>query len=91
MRRLAREAAREAGLEDIVEIRAGDCEELPLEDSSIDVVISNGVLNLATDKGRAFGEIARVLKPAGRLQLADIVVENELSEAIRSDIDLWTG
>ena len=91
MRRLAREAAREGGLGAIVEIRAGDAEELPLEDSSIDVVISNGVLNLATDKTRAFAEIARVLSPGGRLQLADIVVEEELTEAIRADIDLWTG
>jgi SAM-dependent methyltransferase len=91
MRRLAGEAALEAGLGDTVEIREGDAEDLPLEDSTIDVVISNGVLNLATDKRKAFAEIARVLKPGGRLQLADIVVESELSEAIRSDIDLWTG
>ena len=60
-------------------------------DSSVDVVISNGVLNLTTDKQAAFSEIERVLRPGGRLLLADIVVADELSEGIRSDIDLWTG
>jgi SAM-dependent methyltransferase len=91
MRRLARDSALEAGLGDIVEIHAGDAEALPLEDSVVDIAISNGVLNLSTDKAKAFTEIVRVLKPGGRLQLADIVVESELSEAIRADIDLWTG
>jgi ubiquinone/menaquinone biosynthesis C-methylase UbiE len=74
-----------------VEIRAGDAEALPAEDASVDVVISNGVLNLAPDKDRAFAEVARVLRPGGRLYLADIVVEAALSEEIRADIDLWTG
>jgi len=86
----ARGAARAAGL-DQVEIRQGDAQALPLDDASIDVVISNGVLNLTTDKLEAFGEIWRVLKPGGRLQLGDIVVESELSEGIRRDVDLWTG
>ena len=86
----ARAAARTAGLAN-VEVRLGDALALPVDDESIDVVISNGVLNLVPDKEAAFSEIARVLKPGGRLQLADIVVENELSERIRSDIDLWTG
>ena len=61
------------------------------EVDSADVVISNGVLNLAPQKLPAFQEIFRVLRPGGRLQLADIVVGNELSEGIRKDIDLWTG
>jgi ubiquinone/menaquinone biosynthesis C-methylase UbiE len=86
----ARAAAEEGGLGD-VEVRKGDALELPLEEQSVDVVISNGVLNLVPDKSTAFGEIARVRKPGGRLLLGDIVVASELSEKIRSDIDLWTG
>ena len=86
----ARASARAAGL-DNVEVRLGDAMSLPLEDSSADVVISNGVLNLTSDKSVAFGEVFRVLKPGGRFLYADIVVANELSESIRKDIDLWTG
>jgi len=83
-----RSAAGEAGL-DNVEVREGDLHDLPVDDSSVDVVISNGVLNLAPDKARAFGEIARVLRPGGRLQLADIVVRDELDERVRRDYELW--
>jgi arsenite methyltransferase len=86
----ARASIREAGLQH-VEIREGDAESLPVDESSVDAVISNGVLNLTTDKHRAFAEIMRVLKPGGRLLLADIAVENELSEGIRNNIDLWTS
>jgi ubiquinone/menaquinone biosynthesis C-methylase UbiE len=86
----ARSAARAAGF-DNVEVRLGDAMSLPLSDSSADVVISNGVLNLASDKSIAFGEVFRVLKPGGRFLYADIVVASELSESIRKDIDLWTG
>jgi arsenite methyltransferase len=85
-----RSAARTAGLAN-VELHQGDAESLPLDDSSVDVAISNGVLNLTTDKLQAFGEILRVLRPGGRLQLADIVVGEELSEGIRNDIDLWAS
>lgn len=85
-----REAARKLGLEH-VELREGDAEALPVEDDSVDVVISNGVLNLTTDKAKAFSEILRVLKPGGRLMLGDIVVAEELSEGIRNDIDLWAA
>lgn len=74
-----------------VEVRLGDALALPVEDSSVDVVISNGVINLTPDKLKAYGEVRRVFKPGGRLQLADIIVADELSEKIRSDIDLWTG
>lgn len=91
MRRRATESAKEAGVAEIVEVRDGDAESIPLEDESVDVVISNGVLNLTTDKRRAFGEILRVLRPGGRMLLADIVVNDELSEGIRNDIDLWTA
>jgi SAM-dependent methyltransferase len=76
---------------DNVELRQGDAEALPVDDASIDVVISNGVLNLTTDKIKAFSEIHRVLKPNGRLMLADIVVTEELSEEVRNDIDLWAS
>jgi ubiquinone/menaquinone biosynthesis C-methylase UbiE len=87
----AKRAAIKAAVWEIVEIRRGTAEELPIESASIDVVISNGVLNLSSDKIRAFDEIYRVLKPAGRLYLADVVVQRELSLAARSDVDLWAA
>jgi arsenite methyltransferase len=90
MRERAAASALAFGFDGSVEVREGDAESLPLEDGVADVIISNGVLNLTT-KERAFAEIARVLRPGGRLLLADIVVESELSEAVRRDIDLWTG
>jgi arsenite methyltransferase len=90
MRRIARASAAQLGY-DHVEIREGDALDLPVDNDSVDVVISNGVINLTPNKARAFREILRVLKPGGRLQLGDIVLETELSEGIRSDIDLWTG
>ena len=86
----ARASAKTAGL-DHLEIRQGDAQALPIDAATVDVVISNGVINLTTDKVEAFSEIWRILKPGGRLQLGDIVVESELSEGIRRDVDLWTG
>ncbi|MBA3501330.1 MAG: methyltransferase domain-containing protein [Myxococcota bacterium] len=86
----ARAGAKAMGL-DQVEIRVGDALELPIESGSVDVIISNGVLNLTPDKERAYAEAFRVLKPGGRFQLADIIVATELSANIRNDIDLWTG
>jgi arsenite methyltransferase len=90
MRERARTGARQCGLTH-VDVLEGDATTLPLEDASVDVVLSNGVLNLVPEKERAFAEIARVLRPGGRLQIADIVTGVELSEAIRRDIELWTG
>lgn len=72
-----------------VTLMAGDAEDIPLPDASVDVVTSNGVLNLVPDKSSAFAEIFRVLKPGGRVQLADIVVNQELSEKSRMDPQLW--
>jgi SAM-dependent methyltransferase len=86
----ARAAAAEAGLVN-VEFREGFMEDLPVEDAWADVVISNGVLNLTPDKPRALAEMARVLKPGGRLQIADILVEKEVSASSKRRIDLWTG
>ncbi len=66
-------------------------ESLPLEDESVDVVISNGVIDLIPDKDAVFAEIDRVLRPGGRLQLADVFIRHEVSEDARKRIDLWTG
>jgi len=83
-------AAGDAGL-DNVEFRLGYGEELPADDGWADVVISNGVLNLMPDKIGALGEMRRVLKPGGRLQIADILVQKPVSEDAKKRIDLWTG
>ena len=90
MREQAATAAAQAGLAQI-ELRAGDAQALPVDDGVADVVISNGVINLTTDKTEAFSEIYRVLRPGGRLQLADIVVGSELPQSVRDDIDLWAA
>ena len=74
-----------------VEIRDGDATNLAVESGSVDVVISNGVLNLVPDKHRAIAEIARILKPGGRVQIADIAIEEVLPDDALRDIDLWTG
>ena len=86
----ARQSAQATGLAQ-VEVRKGDATALPVTDASIDVVSSNGVLNLVPEKERAFAEILRVLKPGGRLHLADIALDVELPEDARRNIDLWTG
>ena len=78
------------GLEN-VEFRMGYAEELPVEDSWADAVISNGVINLCPDKPRVFNEIFRVLKPGGRLMLADIVTYKPVPEGAKENIDLWTA
>jgi arsenite methyltransferase len=86
----ARAAARALGLTH-VEVRLGDALDLPVDSTSVNAVISNGVLNLTPDKERAFGEVVRVLAPGGEFLYADIIVANELSESIRPNIDLWTA
>jgi arsenite methyltransferase len=86
----ARESAAEMGLAN-VELHESLIESLPIEDASVDVVISNGVIDLVPDKTAVFAEIDRVLRPGGRLQLADVVVHKEVSEDARKRIDLWTG
>jgi SAM-dependent methyltransferase len=86
----ARGAGEEAGLAQ-VEFRQGYLEQLPVDDAWADVVISNGVVNLCPDKMRAYGEIHRVLKPGGRMQIADIMVHKQVSDEAKRRIDLWTG
>jgi arsenite methyltransferase len=86
----ARRAAEEAGL-DNVEFREAYAEELPVPDGWTDAVISNGVLNLMPDKPAVLGDMFRALKPGGRLQVGDILVQKAVPEGAKRKIDLWTG
>lgn len=86
----ANRAKAEVGL-DQLEFRIGYSESIPISDGWADLVISNGVVNLSPDKGRVFKEIFRVLRPGGRIQIADITVEKEIPEGAKHDIDLWTN
>jgi len=86
----ARSSAAEMGLGN-VEVHESLIEALPLDDASVDVVISNGVIDLVPDKEAVLDEIDRVLRPGGRLQVADVVIHHEVSEDARTRIDLWTG
>jgi len=90
MRHRAVDGAAACGLTN-VDVRAGDATKLPVDDASVDVVISNGVLNLVPEQRRAIREIARVLKPDGRVQIADIVIGEVLPESALRDVDLWAG
>jgi arsenite methyltransferase len=74
-----------------VEFVEGDVEQLPFADQSFDVVISNGVIDLIPDKDAVFSGLFRVLRPGGRIQLADVTIQKPVSEEGRRDIDLWTG
>ena len=86
----ARAAAAEMGVAN-AEFVEGEAEQLPFADASFDVVISNGVIDLIPDKDAVFGELFRVLAPGGRLQIADVTLQNPVSEEERRNIDLWTG
>jgi SAM-dependent methyltransferase len=90
MLELARRNQREAGVEN-VEFLKGTIEEVPLADDSVDVVISNCVINLSADKAAVFREAARVLRPGGRFAVTDIVADVDMDEETRRDMAQWTG
>ena len=87
----ARANVAEAGVEGWTEFLLGEMERIPLPDGSVDVVISNGVLNLSARKSRALAEIFRVLRPGGRISMADLTVEGDLPPEIANDQSAWAG
>ena len=90
MLELARANAREAGVEN-VEFLKGYLEDVPLEDGTVDVVISNCVINLSGDKPQVIREAARVLRPGGRLAVSDVIADPDMDETTRADMAAWTG
>jgi arsenite methyltransferase len=86
----ARSAAAAMGMANVEFVEA-EAEHLPFEDGSFDVVISNGVIDLIPDKEAVFSELHRVLAPGGRIQIADVTIQNPVSDEGRRNIDLWTG
>jgi SAM-dependent methyltransferase len=87
---LARENQHKAGVSN-VEFLKGEIEQIPLPDASVDVIISNCVINLAADKRKVLAEAFRVLKPGGRFAVSDVVVRGELPAAVRRSMELWVG
>jgi ubiquinone/menaquinone biosynthesis C-methylase UbiE len=87
---LARENQRKAGVTN-VEFLKGEIEAIPLPDNSVDVIISNCVINLSADKGLALKEAFRVLKPGGRFAVSDVVVRGEVPSEVRRSMELWVG
>src|SRR5881409_2127487 len=87
---LARENQRQAGVHN-VEFLKGEIERIPLPDASVDVIISNCVINLSADKRRVLAEAFRVLKPGGRFAVSDVVVRGEVPAAVRRNMELWVG
>ncbi len=87
---LARENQRKAGVEN-VEFLKGDIERIPLPDNSVDVIISNCVINLSADKRKVLAEAFRVLKPGGRFAVSDVVVRGDLPAAVRHSMEAWVG
>jgi ubiquinone/menaquinone biosynthesis C-methylase UbiE len=90
MLELARTNAAEAGVAN-VEFVKGYIEAIPLADESVDVVISNCVINLAADKRKVLSETARVLRPGGRFAVSDVIADSDMDEATRTDMQQWTG
>ncbi len=90
MLELARENQRQAGVTN-VEFLKGEMEDVPLPDGSVDVIISNCVVNLSPDKGKVLAEAHRVLKPGGRVAIADIVARGEVPQELRRSLELWAG
>ncbi len=87
---LARENQRKAGLENVEWLR-GQIEDIPLPAETVDVVISNCVINLSGDKQRVLGEAARVLRPGGRFAISDVIADEDMDDATRADMAAWTG
>jgi SAM-dependent methyltransferase len=87
---LARRNAKEVGV-DNVDFRFGEMEDIPLPDESVDAVNSNCVINLSPDKDAVFGDVYRVLRPGGRMNVSDIVLQGQLPEAVRGRLDAWAS